>query len=396
MDEVTDILKKKTMFLLIVATAFVTFNATVFGFYALMGFNDHKVKDVMRFFGALRFIETQYVRDVDYTKLIDGAIAGMVKTLDDPHSIYLDQQMYELMRSHTEGSFGGVGIVMGFKDNKITVISVMEGTPSETAGIKTGDEIVAVDGTPTTEIEPEGVALRIRGAVDTDVTLRIHRAGEEDKDYIVRRATIQVHTVAGQMLPDTDGIGYIRIASFSEHTADEFKEAYRALEESGVKGMIIDLRENPGGLVTSCVEVANMLVPQGPVVSVVQRDGTREEYDSDLAEEKYPLVVLIDGNSASASEILAGALQDTGAATLVGEKSYGKGSVQVVLPLYDDDALKLTIAKYYTPSGRSIDGTGIDPDVAVEPQADGADDVQLLKAIDVMKGKIAGVGAKVI
>ena len=396
MDEVTDILKKKTMFLLIVATAFVTFNATVFGFYALMGFNDHKVKDVMRFFGALRFIETQYVRDVDYTKLIDGAIAGMVKTLDDPHSIYLDQQMYELMRSHTEGSFGGVGIVMGFKDNKITVISVMEGTPSETAGIKTGDEIVAVDGTPTTEIEPEGVALRIRGAVDTDVTLRIHRAGEEDKDYIVRRAMIQVHTVAGQMLPDTDGIGYIRIASFSEHTADEFKEAYRALEESGVKGMIIDLRENPGGLVTSCVEVANMLVPQGPVVSVVQRDGTREEYDSDLAEEKYPLVVLIDGNSASASEILAGALQDTGAATLVGEKSYGKGSVQVVLPLYDDDALKLTIAKYYTPSGRSIDGTGIDPDVAVEPQADGADDVQLLKAIDVMKGKIAGVGANVI
>ncbi|MGP1575385.1 S41 family peptidase [Selenomonas sp.] len=389
-------MKKKTMFLLIVATAFVTFNATVFGFYALMGFNDHKVKDVMRFFGALRFIETQYVRDVDYTKLIDGAIAGMVKTLDDPHSIYLDQQMYELMRSHTEGSFGGVGIVMGFKDNKITVISVMEGTPSETAGIKTGDEIIAVDGTPTTEIEPEGVALRIRGAVDTDVTLRIHRAGEEDKDYIVRRATIQVHTVAGQMLPDTDGIGYIRIASFSEHTADEFKEAYRALEESGVKGMIIDLRENPGGLVTSCVEVANMLVPQGPVVSVVQRDGTREEYDSDLAEEKYPLVVLIDGNSASASEILAGALQDTGAATLVGEKSYGKGSVQVVLPLYDDDALKLTIAKYYTPSGRSIDGTGIDPDVAVEPQADGADDVQLLKAIDVMKGKIAGVGAKVI
>ena len=396
MDEVTDILKKKTMFLLIVATAFVTFNATVFGFYALMGFNDHKVKDVMRFFGALRFIETQYVRDVDYTKLIDGAIAGMVKTLDDPHSIYLDQQMYELMRSHTEGSFGGVGIVMGFKDNKITVISVMEGTPSETAGIKTGDEIIAVDGTPTTEIEPEGVALRIRGAVDTDVTLRIHRAGEEDKDYIVRRAMIQVHTVAGQMLPDTDGIGYIRIASFSEHTADEFKEAYRALEESGVKGMIIDLRENPGGLVTSCVEVANMLVPQGPVVSVVQRDGTREEYDSDLAEEKYPLVVLIDGNSASASEILAGALQDTGAATLVGEKSYGKGSVQVVLPLYDDDALKLTIAKYYTPSGRSIDGTGIDPDVAVEPQADGADDVQLLKAIDIMKGKIAGVGAKVI
>ena len=383
-------MKKKTIFLLVIATAVVTFNATIFGFYALMGFNDQKVKDIVRFFGALRFIETQYVRDVDYTKLVDGAISGMVKTLDDPHSIYLDQKMYELMRSHTEGSFGGVGIVMGFKDNKITVISVMEGTPSEAAGIKTGDEIIAVDGVPTSEIEPEEVVLRIRGEIDTDVTLRIRRAGEEDRDYVVRRATIQVHTVAGEMLPDTDGIGYIRIASFSEHTADEFKDAYHALEKDGVKGMIIDLRENPGGLVTSCVAIANMVVPKGPVVSVVQKDGTREEYESDLSEGKNPLVVLIDGNSASASEILAGALQDTGAATIVGQTSYGKGSVQVILPLYDDDALKLTIAKYYTPSGRSIDGTGIEPDVRVEPQTDGAQDVQLMKAIDVMKGKLAG------
>ena len=383
-------MKKKTVFLLVAATAVVTLNATIFAFYALMGFNAQKTKDVLRFFGALRFIETQYVRDVDYTNLIDGAISGMVKTLDDPHSIYLDPKMYELMRSHTEGSFGGVGIVMGFKDNKITVISVMEGTPSEAAGIKTGDEIIAVDGTPTNEIEPEEVVLHIRGEIGTDVTLKIRRAGEEDKDYVVRRATIQVHTVAGQMLPDTDGIGYIRIASFSEHTADEFKDAYHALENEGVKGMIIDLRENPGGLVTSCVAIANMVVPKGPVVSVVQKDGTREEYKSDLSEEKYPLVVLIDGNSASASEILAGALQDTGAATIVGQTSYGKGSVQVILPLYDDDALKLTIAKYYTPSGRSIDGTGIEPDVRVEPQADGTQDVQLLKAIDVMKGKLAG------
>ena len=383
-------MKKKTVFLLVIATAVVTLNATIFAFYALMGFNAQKTKDVLRFFGALRFIETQYVRDVNYTNLIDGAISGMVKTLDDPHSIYLDPKMYELMRSHTEGSFGGVGIVMGFKDNKITVISVMEGTPSEAAGIKTGDEIIAVDGTPTNEIEPEEVVLHIRGEIDTDVTLKIRRAGEEDKDYVVRRATIQVHTVAGQMLPDTDGIGYIRIASFSEHTADEFKDAYRALEKDGVKGMIIDLRENPGGLVTSCVAIANMVVPKGPVVSVVQKDGRREEYESELSEEKYPLVVLIDGNSASASEILAGALQDTGAATIVGQTSYGKGSVQVILPLYDDDALKLTIAKYYTPSGRSIDGTGIEPDVRVEPQADSAQDVQLLKAIDVMKGKLAG------
>ncbi|MEX5286282.1 S41 family peptidase [Selenomonas sputigena] len=383
-------MKKRNVALLVVMTSFVTFTATVLGIYALLGFNGQKMKDVVRFFGALRFIETQYVQDVDYTKLIDGAISGMVKTLDDPHSIYLNQQMYEMLKAHTEGSFGGIGIVMGFKDNKVTVISVMEGTPGEAAGIKTGDEIVAVDGKPTHEIEPEEVAMHIRGEVGTNVVLTIRRAGEEDQDYTITRATIQVHTVAGQMLPDTEGIGYIRIASFSEHTASEFKEAYNNLETEGMKGMILDLRENPGGLVTSCVEIANMVVPKGPVVSVVQKDGTKEEYDSKLEKEKYPIVVLIDGNSASASEILAGALQDTGAATLVGAKSYGKGSVQVVMPLYDDDALKLTIAKYYTPSGRSIDGTGIEPDVPVE-QADGAsNDTQLLKAIDIMKSKLAG------
>ena len=383
-------MKKRNVALLVVMTSFVTFTATVLGIYALLGFNGQKMKDVVRFFGALRFIETQYVQDVDYTKLIDGAISGMVKTLDDPHSIYLNQQMYEMLKAHTEGSFGGIGIVMGFKDNKVTVISVMEGTPGEAAGIKTGDEIVAVDGKPTHEIEPEEVAMHIRGEVGTNVVLTIRRAGEDDQDYTITRATIQVHTVAGQMLPDTEGIGYIRIASFSEHTASEFKEAYNNLETEGMKGMILDLRENPGGLVTSCVEIANMVVPKGPVVSVVQKDGTKEEYDSKLEKEKYPIVVLIDGNSASASEILAGALQDTGAATLVGAKSYGKGSVQVVMPLYDDDALKLTIAKYYTPSGRSIDGTGIEPDVPVE-QADGAsNDTQLLKAIDIMKSKLAG------
>ena len=383
-------MKKRNVALLVVMTSFVTFTATVLGIYALLGFNGQKMKDVVRFFGALRFIETQYVQDVDYTKLIDGAISGMVKTLDDPHSIYLNQQMYEMLKAHTEGSFGGIGIVMGFKDNKVTVISVMEGTPGEAAGIKTGDEIVAVDGKPTHEIEPEEVAMHIRGEIGTNVVLTIRRAGEEDQDYTITRATIQVHTVAGQMLPDTEGIGYIRIASFSEHTASEFKEAYNNLETEGMKGMILDLRENPGGLVTSCVEIANMVVPKGPVVSVVQKDGTKEEYDSKLEKEKYPIVVLIDGNSASASEILAGALQDTGAATLVGAKSYGKGSVQVVMPLYDDDALKLTIAKYYTPSGRSIDGTGIEPDVPVE-QADGAsNDTQLLKAIDIMKSKLAG------
>ena len=381
-------MKKKKIVLGVLATAILSSLLTLTVLYYLLGLNAHKLKDTARFLGAMRFIESQYVNPVDDTKLIDGAIDGMVRSLDDPHSIYLDQEMYKELRDHTEGSFGGIGVVMGFKDHKVTVISVMDGTPGQNAGIQPGDEIEAVDGTATTEIQPEQVAMRIRGEAGTAVTLTIHREGTEDKDYTITRDTIKVHTAAGHMLPDTDGIGYIRIATFSENTGKEFKEAYEQLEQQGMKGLVIDLRENPGGLVTSCVDIANMVVPKGPIVSVVQRDGSREEHDSKLEESKYPIVVLIDGNSASASEILAGALQDTGAATLVGTKSYGKGSVQVVMPLYDKDAMKLTIAKYYTPSGRSIDGTGIEPDVQVALDPNGTTDNQLAKAIEVMREKL--------
>jgi carboxyl-terminal processing protease len=191
------------------------------------------------------------------------------------------------------------------------------------------------------------------------------------------------------MLPDTDGIGYIRIASFSTNTGKEFDGAYKELEQAGMKGLIIDLRENPGGLVTSCVEIADQVVPKGPIVSMVRRDGSKEEDDSKLEAVKYPIVVLIDGNSASASEILAGALQDTGAATIVGMRSYGKGSVQTVIPLHEKSGLKLTIAKYYTPNGRSIDGVGIEPDIEVDLAKDSLTDNQLGKAIEVMKEKLS-------
>lgn len=381
-------MKKKKLGLIIVITAVLSSLLTVTGLGWMMGFTMAQAKDTVRFFGAVQFIQKRYVKDVDYTQLIDGAINGMVKTLDDPHSIYLDQGMYKQLMEHTEGSFEGIGVVMDFRDKKITVISVLDDTPGQKAGIQAGDEILAVDGTPVTEIQPEEVAMRIRGAIGTQVTITIRREGEADQDYTITRDTIKIKTAVGYMLPENDDIGYIRIASFSENTGKEFKTAYDTLEKQGMKGLIIDLRENPGGLVTSCVEIANMVVPKGPIVSVVQRDGTKEEHDSKLESSKYPIVVLIDGNSASASEILAGALQDTGAGILVGSKSYGKGSVQVVVPLYDDDALKLTIAKYYTPSGRSIDGTGIEPDVKVDPDPKAQKDNQLAKAIEVMQEKL--------
>ena len=352
-----------------------------------LGLTGQKIGDVLRFAGVLRFIESRYVTEVDSTKLMDGAITGMVEALEDPHSIYLAPEMYHRLQEHTAGSFGGVGIYMGFKGGKVSVLSVMEDSPAAKAGILANDEILAVDGTPVTEIQPEEVAIRIRGEVGTDVILSVHREGEENREYTITRDTIQVKTAAGKMLED--GLGYIRIASFSENTPQEFRSAYDALEQEGMKGLIIDLRQNPGGLVTSCVAIANMVVPEGPVVSVVERDGSKEEYVSTLEKEKFPLVAIIDGNSASAAEILAGAIQDRNAGTLVGAKSYGKGSVQVVMPMFHDDAVKITIAKYYTPSGRSIDGVGIEPDVPVELGAEDTTDVQLTKAEAVLKEKIA-------
>lgn len=378
-------MSKKKIIIGIIVTALASSVLTIAGLCFAFGIHAGEVEDIVRFLGVKRFIEARYVTDVDETKLMDGAISGMVQSLGDPHSIYMNADTFEQLKEHTEGEFGGIGVTMGFKDNKVTIISVLDDTPGQKVGLQAGDEITAVDGTPVTEMQPEEVAMHIRGEVGTEVTLSISRDGQT-QDYKITRATIKLDTAKGVMLGD--GMGYIRIASFSENTGKEFKAAYESLEQQGMKGLIIDLRENPGGLVTSCVDIANMVVPKGPIVSVVERDGSKEVHESNLEESKYPIVVLIDGNSASASEILAGALQDTDAATLVGTKSYGKGSVQVVVPMLHNDGLKLTIAKYYTPNGRCIDGTGIEPDVEVEMPENATTDVQLDKAKEVLQQKL--------
>ena len=310
--------KKKT-FLTILASALTASVLTLAGLWLLLGLDHYKISETMRLLGAMRFIEMNYVDQVDDTKLIDGAIDGMVKSLDDPHSLYLDQDMYKKLKIHTDGSFGGIGVVMAFDAQEVQVISVMDNTPGQQAGLQEGDKIIAIDGQPTKDMRPEEVAMNVRGDVGTQVVLRIHREGEEDKDYTITRDAIPEKTAAAQMLPE--GMGYIRIASFSEKTGQEFKDCLADMEGQGMKGLILDLRENPGGLITSCVEIANLVVPKGEIVSVVDRDGNREEHDSTLEESKYPIVVLIDENSASAAEILAGALQDRQAATLVGTKS---------------------------------------------------------------------------
>lgn len=381
---------KKYLFT-VICTVLVTITVLLAGILSIYNYDFKQVAQVARLVGVLSFVQMKYVDSVGMESLVDGAISGMVNSLGDPHSIYLDEEKYGQLRSQTEGNFGGVGIVMSFRtEGKVIVSSVLDEAPAKEAGILAGDEIMAVDGVSVNEMQPEETAMKIRGKEGTEVVLTVHREGEDDRDYTITRSTIPFKTAAGDMIPEHDGIGYIRIASFGENTAKEFKEIYSGLEEKGMKGLIIDLRSDPGGLVTTCVDIANEVVPAGTVVSMTDRDGKTEVYESHLEESKYPIVVLIDGYSASASEILAGALQDTGAATLVGTKSYGKGSVQMVLPMYDGDAVKLTIAKYYTPSGRSIDGTGIEPDVQVEMDASSGIDNQLQKAIEVMQEKIAG------
>lgn len=354
--------------------------------YYALGFNEQGFSNLMRFITAYRFIETKYVNDTDDVKLIDGAIDGMVKSLNDPHSNYLSPKMYKTLMEQTEGSFAGIGVVMGMdNEQKIHIVGIMENSPGQKAGLQEGDEILAVDGVPVTQMAFDEVAAHVRGQAGTDVVLTIMR-DNANQDITITRDNIKLKTVGHKMLDNN--IGYIQIVSFSEDTANEFNEAYNDLKNQGMKALVLDLRNNPGGLLTTCVEIAKKLVPKGEIVSIVDKQGNKETYSSSLEAPEYPLVVLINKNSASASEILSGAIQDTKAGTIIGNTSYGKGSVQTILPMFEDDAVKLTIAKYYTPSGRSIDGTGITPDIEINLDENATLDTQLDKALEVLKAQL--------
>lgn len=354
--------------------------------YYALGFNEQGFSNLMRFITAYRFIETKYVNDTDDVKLIDGAIDGMVKSLNDPHSNYLSPKMYKTLMEQTEGSFAGIGVVMGMdNEQKIHIVGIMENSPGQKAGLQEGDEILAVDGVPVTQMAFDEVAAHVRGQAGTDVVLTIMR-DNTNQDITITRDNIKLKTVGHKMLDNN--IGYIQIVSFSEDTANEFNEAYNDLKNQGMKALVLDLRNNPGGLLTTCVEIAKKLVPKGEIVSIVDKQGNKETYSSSLEAPEYPLAVLINKNSASASEILSGAIQDTKAGTIIGNTSYGKGSVQTILPMFEDDAVKLTIAKYYTPSGRSIDGTGITPDIEINLDENATLDTQLDKALEILKAQL--------
>ena len=342
----------------------------------------------LKLFRVEQLLKGGYVEDLSNEKLMVGAIRGTVNSVGDPYSVYMDTEMYKELMIETKGSFGGVGIILGSKDNVLTVVAPIEGTPSEKAGIMSGDQLAKIDGKDTTGLAIDEAVKMIRGAEGSQVILTINRTGQETKEYTLVRSTIKIKTVSGKMLENN--IGYLRLSMFSENTGDDLAKKLQELEGQGMKGIILDLRNNPGGLLEESVKVANNFIPQGPIVSIVRKDGTKTTILSTLVATKYPLVVLVNGGSASASEIVAGAVQDTGVGTLIGTKTFGKGLVQTVVPLDSDTALKLTTAKYLTPKDRFINGVGIEPDIKVEMPTNTEDgkDLQLDKAIEVLNEKL--------
>ena len=325
---------------------------------------------------------------VSKQSLFEGSLAGMIDSLGEPHSQYLNEKEYNDIYMQTSASYIGVGIVLGQdKDGLMKVASAIEGQPAAEAGVKSGDIIVEIDGVNTSTLTMEQASKMIRGEEGTNVTITIMR-GNEVKDITITRKQITLPTVKGKMLDDH--IGYIRISQFAEPTGSDFAKTYNELKEKGMTKLVLDLRDNPGGLLTTAQEVANYILPAGPIVTIQDRSGRIESYDSEGLEPTIPMVVLINQGSASASEIISGAVQDEKVGTIVGTNSYGKGTVQTILGVPGDEGIKITIAKYHTPNDRVIDGTGIKPDVEVElpdnAQSE-SDDTQLQKALEILKTK---------
>ena len=339
------------------------------------------VSESVRFLRTMKLLKRNYNGEVDNHQLFDGAIKGMVESVGDPYTVYLNKKDFQQLSEMTVGSFGGIGIVFGKRGNDYVVISALEDNPGAKAGIKSGDIITAIDDKSTREMNMEQVANKIRGKYGTTVKLELKDKEGKLRKVDVVRAEIKNPSVAGQLLANTK-IGYIRIAMFNENTGDDFAKKYAELEKQGMQALVLDLRENPGGILNAGVDVAKMLVPKGPIVSVIDKNGNKYEETSSLEKVKYPLAVLVDHGSASASEIVAGAIKDTKSGKLFGVKTFGKGSVQSVYRLDNNTAVKITVAKYYTPSGVSIHNVGIEPDVKVELPDDATVDVQLKAAED--------------
>jgi len=346
----------------------------------------------------MSIIDANFLNEADEEQMIEGMYKGLVDGLEDPYSVYFDAEEYQSMMESTNGIYGGIGVTVSQDPETgiITLVKPFEGSPGMEAGILPGDILYKVNGEEVTGEDLSEVVAKIKGEEGTKVLLTIVREGEADYiDVEVVRRQIEVPTIASKMLENN--IGYIQIVEFDEVTPDQFKEALSSLEKQGMKGLVVDLRDNPGGLLSAVNEILDQFLAKGLIVYTEDKNGKREEYLSDEEHQfNKPLAVLVNGNSASASEIFSGAIKDYGIGTLIGTTTFGKGIVQTVVDLGDGTAMKLTISKYYTPKGNNIHGIGIEPDIALE--LDDAvrqkaviteeEDNQLQKALEVLNEKI--------
>jgi carboxyl-terminal processing protease len=346
-------------------------------------------EDLKVFTEALALIQKNYVEEIDSKDLVYGAVRGMVNQLD-PHTSFMTPSGYKEMQVDTKGEFGGLGIQISMKDKKLVVISPIEDTPADRAGIKAGDHITKIDDVSTLDMDLNAAVEKMRGPKGTKVTLTIAREGtDKPLSFTLIRDIIKIKSVKHKMLDDH--IGYVRISQFQEQTAEDTKAALSDLKQGEMHSLILDLRNNPGGLLKSAIDVSEQFLPDKKMVVYVQgRKGDKEEYFSSLKETggEYPMVILVNEGSASASEIVSGALQDWGRAVILGAPTFGKGSVQTIFSLHDGSGLRLTTAKYYTPKGRSIQNTGIAPDIVVKlPTAKGGngDDLSVLREKDLKR-----------
>ena len=317
---------------------------------------------------VLRQIEKNYVEPQDSKKLIYGAIKGLVQSLD-PHSSFMTKDEHKELLIETKGIFSGVGIEISIRDNVITVVSPIEGTPAFEAGLKAGDKIVKIDDQPTTDMTLLDAVKHIRGPKGSKVKLTVMRVGEEmPLDFTITRDQIPLKSVRHFLL--TPDVAYVRVSTFQSKTEKDLSTTLDRLEKGrDLKGLVLDLRNNPGGLLSQAIGVADLFLDSGLIVSTQGRNSSQDIRESAKKNKKarlYPIIVLVNGGSASASEIVAGALQDNKRALTLGTKTFGKGSVQTILPLSDGSGLRLTTAKYYTPSGRSIQASGITPDIEMK------------------------------
>ncbi len=330
-----------------------------------------KYEKLSLFTKVLHILETTYVEDVDVKKLIYGGIKGMLEELD-PHSAFLNPEDYKEMKESTTGEFGGVGIEITKRDNIITVITPIEDTPAWNSGLRSMDKIIKINDESTAEMDLQTAVSKMRGAPGTKVKITVARDGSQKPiDFTIIRKVIKIVSVKTTLLPDD--FGYLRVSTFNENTVSDLKKGISKLEKQTkggkLKGVLMDLRNNPGGLLDQAVGVVDIFLDNGAIVSVRAKDKEKKIIEYAKPDSGYlkdiPIVVLVNQASASASEIVAGALQDNNRGVIVGQKTFGKGSVQTLVELDDKSAIKYTIARYYTPNGRSIQATGIEPDVNI-------------------------------